>query len=128
MIQALLDTSVVIASADAIALEPEDSAAVSVLTIGELHAGVRLAGDPNVRARRQARLAAVKDIFEPVPIDETIATHYGELLAIARSQRRSTKATDLLIIATAAASGRTLLTRDDAQASLAMLAGVPVNP
>jgi predicted nucleic acid-binding protein len=52
--------------------------------------------------------------------------HYGELLAIARSQRRTSKATDLLIIATAAASARTLFTRDAAQASLAKLAGVPV--
>jgi toxin FitB len=128
VIRALLDTSVVIASADAITLQPDDTVAVSVLTIGELHAGVRLADDPNVRAQRQARLAAVREIFEPVSIDEAIATHYGELLALARSQRRTTKATDLLIIATAAATGRTLLTRDDAQASLAVLAGVPVNP
>lgn len=128
MIQALLDTSIVIASADALTLESGDTAAISVLTIGELHAGVRLADDPRVRAQRQARLSAVRTTFEPLAVDETIAHHFGELLAIARSRRRSTKATDLLIIATASATGRTLLTLDNAQASLARAAGVAVNP
>jgi toxin FitB len=127
VIQALLDTSVVIASAEALDLGPDDTAAISVLTLGELHAGVRLATDARVRARRQARLAAVRESFEPLPIDEAIAHHYGELLAFARSERRSTKATDLLIVATASATGRTLLTRDDTQASLASAAGVAVN-
>jgi hypothetical protein len=50
------------------------------------------------------------------------------VLATARSQKRPTKATGLIIIATAAATGRTLRTLDDAQASLARLVGVPVNP
>ncbi len=128
MIQALLDTSVVIESADALTLEAGDTAAISVLTIGELHAGVRLASDPEVRTLRQARLSVVRATFEPLAVDETIAYQYGELLAIARSQGRSSKATDLLIIATASATGRTLLTLDDAQASLARVAGVAVNP
>ncbi len=128
MIHALLDTSVVIASPDALRLESGDTAAISVLTIGELHAGVRLASEPDIRALRQARLAAVREAFEPLPVDETIAHRYGDLLAIARSERRSSKATDLLIIATATASGRTLITFDDAQASLARIAGVAVNP
>lgn len=127
MIHALLDTSVVIASSDAITLEPGDTAAISVLTIGELQAGVRLAPDPHVRAARRARVAAVRETFEPLPVDETVADHYGELLAVARSRRRSTKATDLLIIATAAATGRTLVTLDEAQASLARLVGIAVN-
>jgi len=128
VIRALLDTSVVIAPADALALEPGDTAAISVLTIGELRAGVRLAGDSRVRAARQARLAAVRDAFEPIPVDEAIADHYGELLALARTQRRGSKATDLLIIiAPASATGRTLLTLDDAQAALARLAGVAVS-
>jgi predicted nucleic acid-binding protein len=124
--QTLLDTSVVMAPADALSLESDDTAAISVLTLGELRAGVRLAGDPDVRAVRQARLAAVRNAFEPLAIDESIANHYGEILALARSERRSSKATDLLIIATASATGRTLLTLDDSQASLARLAGLPV--
>lgn len=128
MIQALLDTSIVIASAEALALESGDSAAISVLMIGELHAGVRLARDPHVRTLRQARLSAIRATFEPLPVDEAIAYHYGELLALARSQGRGSKATDLLMIATASATGRTLLTLEDSQASLARAAGVAVSP
>lgn len=126
MIRALLDTSAIIASPDAISLRSDDTAAISVITLGELHAGVRLAGDPSARALRQARLAAVRTSFVPVPVDEPIAESYADLLSIARAERRASKATDLLIIATAWATGRTLVTLDDAQASLARLAGVAV--
>jgi predicted nucleic acid-binding protein len=126
VIQALLDTSAIIASPEAISLAPEDTAAISVITLGELYAGVRLAGDASARAQRQARLAAVRATFVPVAVDEAIAQSYGELLSIARANRRASKATDLLIIATAWATGRTLVTLDDDQASLARLAGVAV--
>jgi predicted nucleic acid-binding protein len=121
----LLDTSVVIA--DAPSLEPVEGtqAAISVLTIGELRAGVSLAREPRTRAGRQARLAAVRAAFQALVIDEQIAERYGELLALARANRRATKASDLLIVATAAATGRELLTRDQGQAALAHLAGVP---
>jgi len=86
---------------------------------------VRLAADPNTHAIRQARLAAVRETFEPLPVNEPVAEQYGEILAAARAQKRTSKGTDL-ITATAAASGRALLTLDDAQARLARLAGVPV--
>jgi hypothetical protein len=121
----LLDTSVVIAASPPLRSNPNDTAAISVITLGELRAGVRLATDPNTQAVRQARLARVRETFEPLPVDESIAEHYGEILAAARARKRTTKATDLLIIATAAATGRALVTLDDAQAGLARLAGVP---
>jgi predicted nucleic acid-binding protein len=116
------------ASGQVSALESGGAAAISVVTIGELHAGVRLANDHQLRSLRQARLNAVRARFEPIPVDETIAYQYGELLALARSQGRTTKATDLLILATAAATGRTLLTLDESQTSLAGAADVRVNP
>ena len=123
----LLDTSVLIAGLPASASGPQATAAISVITLGELRAGVRLATDPEIRAQRQARLAAIRTTFEPLVIDEQVAEQYGEILAAARAQKRITKATDLLIIATAAATGRTLVTRDDAQAGLARLSGVAVS-
>ncbi len=119
---ALLDTSVVIAAEDAVDLPTRT--AISVVTLGELRAGVLLAGDPAVRAARQARLAAVREAFEPIHIDESIAERYGEVLAGARTARRITTATDLLIIATAAATGRVLYTLDRQQARLAQELGV----
>lgn len=123
----LLDTSVVIAGSPALTSCPDHTAAISVITLGELRAGVRLAADPSAQAARQARLAAVRAAFDPLPVDEPVAEHYGEILATARAQQRTTKATDLLITATAAATGRALVTLDDAQAGLARLAGVPVS-
>ncbi len=122
----LLDTSVVTAGPAAIQLAPGERAAISVITLGELHAGVRLASGLDGRALRQARLASVRETFEPVLVDEAVAERYGEVLATARAKKRTSKATDVLIIATASATGRTLYTLDNAQATLARLAGVPV--
>jgi predicted nucleic acid-binding protein len=118
----------VIASPEALPGAPADTAAISVLTLGELQAGVRLARTAETRAQRQARLDTVRAVFDPIAIDETVAYAYGELLAFARSKRRTSKATDLLIIATASAGGRTLLTLDSGQASLARAAGIAVGP
>jgi hypothetical protein len=120
----LLDTSAVIADTSALTLTTNQTAAISVITLGELNAGVRLAADARSRALRQARLSAVRSAFDPIPVDEAVAEHYGEILASARSNKRASKATDLLIIATAAATGRVLRTFDHAQAQLARLAHV----
>ncbi len=126
MSAALLDTSVVIGGVEQLQTAVPETVAISVITLGELRAGVRLAGDPSVQAARQARFLAVREAFEPIPVDELVAEHYGEVLAAARSAGRTTKATDLLIIATAAATGRRLHTRDTRQAALAQAAGIPV--
>lgn len=123
---ALLDTSVVIASDEAAAMDLPPAAAISVVTIGELRAGVLLARSPEVAATRQARLAAVEAAFDPIAVDGRVAYRYAEVLAAARRAGRAEKATDLLIIATAIATGRTLHSLDDRQTSLAKLAGAAV--
>jgi predicted nucleic acid-binding protein len=121
----LLDTSVLIARDETGALELPDTAAISVITVGELRAGVLIARDETVAEERRRRLAAVRAAFAPLPVDEPVAERYGDVLAMARcSQGRAAKATDLLIIATAAATGRELYTLDTAQARLAQAAGV----
>lgn len=104
----------------------EGTGAISVLTFGELRAGVLLAGDAQTRAARQSRLAALRREFAPLPVDTLVADRYGDVLAAARRERRITKASDLLIVATAAATGRVLLTLDGAQARLAGSVGVSV--
>jgi toxin FitB len=124
---ALLDTSVLIAAGEPAGLELPPSAAISVVTLGELVAGVRLARAGTRRDQRLARLAAVRRAFLPLPVDEPVAERYGEVLAAARRRRRTVKATDLLIVATALASGRTLYTVDRAQASLARLVDAPLS-
>jgi predicted nucleic acid-binding protein len=123
---ALLDTSVVIRGEAPAQIDVSQTLAISVITLGELRAGVKLARDSTTRAARQRRLVAIRDAFEPIAIDETVAEHYGDVLATARSAGRTTKATDLLIIATAAATGRVLHTLDTSQATLALAAGISV--
>ena len=124
---ALLDTSVLIASSTDRRSALPESAAISVITLGELRAGVIRARDDATRAARQAHLTAVRSAFAPLLVDESVAEHYGDALAHARTAGRIVKATDLLIIATARATGRTLHTLDRAQAGLARALGLAVS-
>ena len=121
----LLDTSVLISDPAVVTFLPP-AAAISVISLGELHAGVLLAGDDSVRNVRRLRLEAIRRAFAPLPVDEPVAEPYGEVLAVARAEGRTAKATDLLIVATAAAHDRELVTLDERQASLARAAGVAV--
>jgi len=122
---ALLDTSVLIASdAGGAGLPP--SAAISVVSLGELRAGVLLARDETTRDHRSGRLDAIRSVFDPLLVDETVAEQYGRVLALARTEGRTVKATELLIIATAAAHDRILHTDDERQADLARAAGLGV--
>lgn len=120
----LLDTSVLIGRDDAGTMELPATAAISVVTLGELRAGVLMARGQATADDRRRRLSAVRAAFAPIPVDEAVAERYGDVLAVARSQRCAAKATDLLIIATAAATGRQLYTLDAAQARLAEAAGI----
>jgi toxin FitB len=122
---ALVDTSVVVAGEQFADVLPEPTS-ISVITIGELRAGVLRARDRTQRDQRALRLEAVRAAFEPLPVDEHVASKYGELLAWVRDRRRSEKATDLLITATAAATDRRLYTLDRRQASLAKGVGLAV--
>ena len=120
----LLDTSVLVARDPDAALELPESAAISVITLGELRAGVLIARKKAVVDERIRRLAAVRAVFAPLPVEEAVADEYGRILAVARTKRRTVKASDLLIIATAAATFRRLFTLDTAQAQLAADAGI----
>jgi toxin FitB len=125
-VSAILDTSVLIATDEEGQLDLPSSAAISVITLGELRAGVLRARAAEVRAARARRLRLVRAAFAALPVDEEVADRYGEALAMARDLGRAAKATDLIVIATAAASGRTLYTLDQAQAGLARELRVPV--
>ena len=58
-------------------------------------------GELRARLSTRSTIRAVREVFEPIPVDELVVEHYGEVLAAARSAGRTTKATELLIIATA---------------------------
>lgn len=111
----LLDTSVIVSGIDpAEAGELPDEFAISVMTIGELHAGVLSARTGATRASRLQRLSDVQRDFPAIDIDVGIAQRFGELRA--SSGRRGVA--DLLIAATALHHEMTLVTRDERQARL----------
>jgi len=97
-----------------------------VLTLGELRAGVLLARSDQSRSARETRLRLLREAFEPIPVGIDVALRFGEVLAWARSQGRPERATDLLIVATAGVTERTLHTLDPGQASLARGIGLEV--
>lgn len=106
--RALLDTSVLIGGQ-----EPGDvEAAISVVSITELHFGVLVTDDPDERARRVDRLAAVAATFDPLPITTETARLWGSLAAAVarRGGKPRRRHLDLAIAATAQVEGVPLLT------------------
>jgi predicted nucleic acid-binding protein len=112
-VRAVLDTSVVIAT-DVPRLEGE--LAVSAVTLAELHFGVLVAKDQNVRAERLRRLLLLQRTFDAVPVDDAVAASYGQLAAavVEAGRRPRAHSMDLLIAATAHAHSARLYTRNAA--------------
>lgn len=115
----LLDTSVLAGGllsgeSDPEAVVIDEPWSVSVVSVGELEAGVLLARGKRQRADRLRRLTAVLSTAPLLPVDRSVAARYGELRAA--SGRRPSN--DLWIAATALAHDLTLVTLDDAQAAL----------
>lgn len=59
---ALLDTSVLIRGSE----DPDDEIAISVVSLTELHFGVLIAADEEVRAVRLRRLGTIEESLEPL--------------------------------------------------------------
>jgi toxin FitB len=112
-VRAVLDTSIVIAT-DVLPLEGE--LAVSAVTLAELHFGVLVAKDQNVRAERLRRLLLLQRAFDAVPVDDAVAASYGQLAAaiVEAGRRPRARSMDLLIAATAHAHSARLYTRNAA--------------
>lgn len=98
----LLDTSVFVGREQGrpLGAMPEQ-AAISVMTLAELHLGVLLAKDQKTRAQRLRTLGAVESAFDAFPIDADVARAFAEIVAAARKKGRRAKVVDALIAATA---------------------------
>lgn len=112
----LLDTSVVI---DHDVIDPAslpDESAIAAVTLAELAAGPHATEDPAERARRQDRLQWAASTWEPLPFDTDAARLYGLMFAATRAAGKTSRSrlADLLIAATAAASGLPVYTRNPA--------------
>lgn len=110
-VRAILDTSVVIATGIG---ELPGELAISEATLAELHFGVLVAREPNVRAERLRRLSILHREFDALPIDDAVAAGYGQLAAAVVDAGRQPRARTmaLLIAATAHAHSARLYTRN----------------
>lgn len=108
LVRGLLDTSVIV-SGSRPAL---DEAAISAMTLAELHYGVLRARTDAERAVRLRRLALIESEFDPLPIDADVARAYGAIVAGARATGKRPRTADALIAATATANGLAVYTRD----------------
>lgn len=85
---------------------------VSVISIGELRAGVLTAPDLATRRARLATLASALRIA-PLVVDERVAEAWADLRAQLRERGRRMPVNDSWIAATAVAHGLPVVTQDD---------------
>jgi toxin FitB len=110
-VRAILDTSVVIAGG----IEPLDGElAISSITVAEMHFGVLVAKERAIRAERLRRLLLLQRTFDALPIDDAVASSYGQVAAavVDAGRRPRARSMDLLIAATAHAHSARLYTRN----------------
>ena len=105
-------------------LRDDDDVVIAAVTAAELLVGVELSDEKH----RADRPAYVDDVLRTVPVEDytlEVAAAHARLLAHVRRAGRSRGAHDLIIAATAAATGRTVVT-GDAAAAFGELPGVDV--
>lgn len=115
MSRGLADTSIFIARKSGRPLRAEmlpEEIAVSVITIGELRAGVLAAIDIGTRDRRLATLTAALTL-EPMPIDDTVAEEWARLRLLLRESDQRMPVNDSWIAATAMALRVPIVTQDE---------------
>jgi tRNA(fMet)-specific endonuclease VapC len=112
----ILDTGVLVRGArgqlDATAIGDEDDVALPAVVIAEYLAGVLLDGD---RARQATQRGFLDHLLDVTPVEDytlAVAVHHAALLAHVRTTGQPGGANDLVIAATARATGRILLTTD----------------
>jgi len=110
-VKAILDTSILL-STDVPRLEGE--IAISVASLAELHFGVLVTANATIRAERLRRLSELQRRFDALPVDDDVATSYGQLAAAVAALGRQprSRVIDLLIAATAHAHAARLYTRN----------------
>ena len=119
--QGLLDTNIMILRRWIPADELPDEMAISAVTLAELSAGphqVRSDAEQGVyiedaeRARRLDVLQRAEHEFDPIPFDADAARAYGRVIAavVSAGRKPRRRAMDLMIAATAVATGLPLFT------------------
>lgn len=94
-------------------IHEDDDVAIAVITVAELMVGVELADE----GRRQRRQELVDDLLSAMPIEpygHGTARAHARLLAHVKRVGKPRGAHDLIVAATAVATGRSVLTSDSA--------------
>lgn len=117
MARLILDTGVLIAGArsriDVATLADTDDVAIPAVAVAEYLAGTLLDADPGRATAQRAFLDEVLDVLPVHDYDRAVAEHHAELLAQAQRTGSKRGVHDLVIAATARATGRTVLTTDE---------------
>ena len=87
--------------------------AVSVITIGELRAGVLIAAEVETRDRRLATLTAALAL-DPVPVGDDVVSQWAKLRVVLHGRGERMPLNASLIAATAIALGVPVVTQDGA--------------
>ena len=114
MTRGVADTSVFIANESGRPLataDLPDEIAISIITVGELRAGVLAAGDVDTRDRRLTTLMHALSL-RPLPIDELVADAWARLRVTLRDRGLKMPVNDSWIAATAIAHGLPVVTQD----------------
>lgn len=114
MTRGLADTSIFIAAETGRAIRVDalpDEVAVSIITIGELRAGVLAATDVHTRDRRLNTLMRALEL-DPIPVDEVVAEAWARLRIVLRDNGLRMPVNDSWIAATALALGVPIVTQD----------------
>jgi predicted nucleic acid-binding protein len=112
----VLDTSIIAALRLYDPAELPDTLFITAVTLGELSYGPHATDDPFKRAARTAVLQHAEATFDPLPYDHAAARLYGQICAAVRAAGRQprTRASDLMIAATAASNALPLYTANPA--------------
>lgn len=124
----LVDTSVFIATETGRPVARDrmpDEVAVSVVTIAELHVGVHLARDIDMRTRRMYAIADLADV-DVIEVDEDVCLQWARLRALLGPDARRANVNDLWIAATAVRYDIPVVTQDADFDAMEGLAGLQV--
>ncbi|MDA8073371.1 MAG: type II toxin-antitoxin system VapC family toxin [Actinomycetota bacterium] len=115
MSRGIADTSIFVARESGRPLTESglpDELAISVITVGELRAGVLAAVDVETRERRLATLSEALAL-DPLPVDQTVAEAWALLRVLLRDMQKRMPVNDSWIAATAMSLGVPVVTQDE---------------
>lgn len=114
MSRGIADTSIFIARESGRPIDEQalpDEIAISVITIGELRAGVLAASYVEIRDRRLRTLGEALNM-DPIPIDQAVAEAWAKLRLLLRDSSQRMPVNDSWIAATAVSLGLPVVTQD----------------